>query len=61
MTTDNITVAMVFAARDIVQQTMAGEASSKNPEQDAETAARVYKTIYRAIAESVFHSGGPRK
>lgn len=59
--TDNITVAMVFAARDLAQQALSPSESSKNPDQDAETIARVYKTIYRAIAESVYHSGGPKK
>jgi len=59
--TDNITVAMVLAARDLVQQTIAQEQRSRNTEQDAETTARVFKTIYRAIAESVYHSGAPRK
>lgn len=60
--TDNITVAMVMATRDLVQQTVGVEVLSKDPDRDAETMARAFKTIYRAIAESVFHGGSvPRK
>ena len=59
--TDNITVAMVLAARDLVQQTVAAEQLSKNADEDAETVGRVFRTIYRAIAESVYHASGPRK
>lgn len=59
--TDNITVAMVLAARDLAQQTVAAEHLTKNPDEDAETMARVFRTIYRAIAESVYHVSGPRK
>lgn len=59
--TDNITVAMVLAARDLAQQTVVAEQLTKNPDEDAETMARVFRTIYRAIAESVYHVSGPRK
>lgn len=59
--TDNITVAMVFAARDLVQQVIGPDRLTNSPEQDAETLARAFKTIYRAVAESVFHGGSAPK